>query len=415
MARTIGKLTALAVTRASKRGYVADGGGLYLQISPSGSKSWVFRFRQGDKLREAGLGAVHTVSLTEARDEALLYRKELRQGIDPIEARKGQRLKRRLDAARSMTFRQCAEAYISAHAAAWRSPKSLVQWQGTLSTYAYPVFGDDPVQDIDTALVMRVVEPLWSEKPETASRLRGRIESILDWAAVRGYRQGENPARWRGHLDQLLPRKTKVRRVEHFTALGHQDIAAFMAELRAQEGVSARALEFAILTAARTGEALGACWSEIDLDKAVWTIPASRMKSGREHRVPLSGPVMAVIEKMAEIREGDFLFRGARPGRPLNSSAFLLLLRRMGRNDLTAHGFRSSFRDWAAECTAFASEVAELALAHSVGSAVERSYRRGDQFARRRELAEAWARYCAEGPASRVVQLARPVAAATTG
>jgi integrase len=305
-----------------------------------------------------------------------------------------------------MTFQACADAYIAAHRAGWRSAKSLTAWEGTLGAYVHPVFGALPVQAIDTALVTKAIEPIWAEKPETAGRVRGRIEAILDWATARGHRQGENPARWRGHLDKLLPNKTKVRRVEHHAALPYPEISAFMAELRQQEGVAALALEFAILTAARTGEVIGARWDEFNLAERLWTIPGQRMKAGREHRVPLPDAALAIIETMAGIREGDFVFPGGKASRPLSNMSMLMLLRRMGREDLTIHGFRSSFRDWAAERTGFPAEVAEMALAHTVADAVERAYRRGDLFQMRRQMMDAWAKFCAApSAAGRVVPI----------
>jgi integrase len=256
------------------------------------------------------------------------------------------------------------------------------------------------VQAVDVGFVMKVIEPIWAIKPETASRVRGRIESVLDWATARGYRQGENPARWRGHLENLLPKKSKVRRVEHHAALPYAEIAAFMAELRQQEGVAAHALEFAILTAARTGEVIGAKWDEIDPGERLWTVPADRMKAGKEHRVPLSDPALAILEGMRKIRQGDHIFPGGKAGRPISNMAMLMLLRRMGRGDLTAHGFRSSFRDWAAERTTFPAEVAEMALAHTVSDKVEAAYRRGDLFQKRRQLSDAWAQFCVAAPAA---------------
>jgi integrase len=293
-----------------------------------------------------------------------------------------------------MTFREGAETYIAAHKAGWKNPKHAAQWPATLATYVYPVFGDLPVQAIDTGLVMKALEPIWTAKPETATRVRGRIESVIDWATARGYRQGENPARWRGHLENLFPKKSKVRRVEHHPALPYDEIGAFTASLRGQGGIGARALEFLILTAARTGEVIGARWDEFDLAQKVWTVPAERMKAGKEHRVPLSAPALAIVEAMRETRESEFVFPGGKRGKPLSNMAMLKLLKRMGRDDLTAHGFRSSFRDWAAESTGFPSEVVEMALAHMVGDKVEAAYRRGDLFAKRRQLMEAWARYC---------------------
>jgi integrase len=411
MARTIGKLAALTVNQAQRRGYYSDGGGLYLQVGAAGAKSWVFRFKQAGKLREMGLGPLHTVGLAEARRRAHECRIARLDGRDPIEARRAERMKGKLDAARAITFRGCAERYIAAHRAGWRSPKSLKAWEGTLAADAYPVFGALPVQAIDTALVMKAIEPIWTAKPETASRVRGRIESILDWATARGYREGENPARWRGHLENLLPNKTKVRRVEHLAALPYPEIGLFMAELRRQESTAARALEFTILTMARTGEVIGARWDEINLSAKLWTIPAERMKAGKEHRVPLSDAALAIVEEMAASQSGAFVFPGGKAGRPLSNMAFLMLLRRLGRDDLTVHGFRSSFRDWAAERTGFPAEVAEMALAHAVGDKVEAAYRRGDLFQKRRQLAEAWAKFCALAPLGSGVVPLRPAVA----
>ena len=259
---------------------------------------------------------------------------------------------------------------------------------------------------------LKGVEPIWTTKPETASRVRGRIESILDWATARGYRAGENPARWRGHLENLLPKKTKVRRVEHHASLPYSEISTFVAELRTQEGIAAHALEFAILTAARTGEVIGARWDEINIAQGLWMVPAERMKAGKEHRVPLSDTALAILERLRETREGNFVFPGSRAGRPISNMAMLMLLRRMGRGDLTAHGFRSSFRDWAAERTTFPAEVAEMALAHTVSDKVEAAYRRGDLFQKRRQLADAWARFCDTAPAAgQVVPIRKPTAA----
>jgi integrase len=398
MARTIGKLTALAITQAKRRGYYGDGGGLLLQVSAGGAKSWVFRFKESGRLREMGLGPTYTVSLAEARQKALECRKARLDGRDPIEARQEGRMAAKLDAAKAMTFRDSAERYIAAHKAGWKNDKHAAQWPATLTTYVYPSFGSLPVQAIDVGLVMKALEPIWTEKPETASRVRGRIESVLDWATARGYRQGENPARWRGHLENLLPKKTKVRRVEHHAALPYPEIAAFIAELRQQDGVAARALEFTILTAARTGEVIGATWDEINLAERLWIVPARRMKAGKEHRVPLSDAALAVVEQMREIRQGNYVFPGGRTSRPLSNMALLMTLRRMGRDDLTAHGFRSTFSDWCAERTNAPSEVREMALAHTVGDKIEAAYRRGDLFEKRRQQVEAWAKYCAAPP-----------------
>jgi integrase len=431
MSRTTARLTALQVTRAVRKpGMYADGNGLYLQVTEGGA-SWIYRFMLKGKAREMGLGPFPLFGLQEARAKAIDARRLRHEGVDPIEARRAARAKVLLDAAKAMTFTQCSAAYIKAHRGGWRNAKHAAQWEATLATYADPIIGTLPVQAIDTALVMKVLErevrvapnrpaaPLWTAKPETASRLRGRIESILDWARVRGHREGENPARWRGHLDKLLPARTKVRKVEHHAALPFDELPAFMMILWAQEGVAARALEFAILTAARTGEVIGARWAEIDTGGKLWTVPPNRMKAGREHRVPLSAKAVAILEEMkplGQIRDGrneadGFVFPGGKPGRPLSNMAFLMLLRRMKREDLTAHGFRSTFRDWAAERTKFPSEVAEMALAHTVSSKVEQAYRRGDLFERRRRIMTAWATFCGmqkEAAPHRVAALTRP-------
>ena len=408
--RLIGKLTSLSVRQARRRGLYGDGGGLFLQVSESGAKSWVFRFKKADRLRVMGLGPAHTITLAEARDRARECRKLRLDGIDPIEARRAERAQAKLDAAKAVTFAECADAYITAHKAGWRNPKHAAQWPATLATYVNPTFGELPVQAIDTALVTRVMEPIWTKKPETASRVRGRIESILDWATARGYRQGENPARWRGHLENLFPRRSKVRRVEHHAALPYSELSAFMLALRQQEGVAARALEFTILTAARTGEVIGARWEEVNIAERLWSVPAERMKAGREHRVPLCGKALEIVEEMRAIG-GDFIFPGGKRGKPLSNMAMTMLLRRMGHGDQTVHGFRSTFRDWAAERTNFPAEVAEMALAHAVTDKVEAAYRRGDLFEKRRALAEAWAKFCATAlVGGEIVPIRKPAA-----
>jgi integrase len=394
MARRVEKLSAVAVARAKTRGYLSDGAGLYLRVSTSGSKSWVFRFKDGGRLREMGLGSLNTISLAEARQRAAGCRKMRQDGLDPIAEKKAGRLKAKLEAARAMTFQQCAEAFIEARKAGWQNAKHVAQWSSTLRTYAYPVFGSLPVQHVDVSLIAKVLEPIWKTKTETASRLRGRIERVLDWATVRGYRQGDNPARWRGHLDQLLVARSRVQKVRHHPALAYPEMGQFMAALREQESTSALALEFLILTATRTAEVIGATWAEIDFDAAVWTIPAERMKSRKEHRVPLSRPALAILKRLDKHRHGEFVFTGAKPDRSLSNMALLMLLERMGRSGLTVHGFRSTFRDWAAERTSFSREVAEHALAHSLPDKVEAAYRRGDLFDKRRRLMDAWAKFC---------------------
>jgi integrase len=342
-----------------------------------------------------GLGPYPEISLAEAREQAAAQRKLRLDGTDPIAVRQAGRQQAKLNSAKLMTFRACAEAYIAAHRAGWKNPKHAAQWPATLSAYAYPVFGDLQVQVVDVGLVMKAVEPIWTTKPETASRVRGRIESVLDWATARGYRQGGNPARWRGHLENLLPKKTKVRRVEHHAAMPYTELSGFMAELRQHDGIAVRALEFAILTVARTGEVIGAKWDEINLSTKVWTVPGERMKAGKEHRVPPSDAALTILDKMGAVRQGDFVFAGGKIGRSLSNMALLMTLRRMGRGDLTVHGFRSTFSDWCADQTTTPSEVREMALAHVVSDKVEAAYRRGDLFEKRRQLAQTWARFCA--------------------
>ena len=388
-----GKLTALGVARLKTPGMYGDGGGLWLQVSGKGAKSWIFRFALGGRTRAMGLGSAGTFSLAEARDKALSCRKLCYEGIDPIEARREQRQEAALESARAMSFRQCAAAYIESHKAGWRNEKHGAQWLATLEAYVHPVFGDLSVQAIDTGLVVRAIEPIWTTKPETAVRVRGRIESILDWAKARGFRTGENPARWRGHLQNLLPQKSKIQRVVHHPALPFVEVPAFVRRVAEQPGIAARLLTFTILTAARTGEAIGARWLELDLNAGLWTVPGERMKGGAEHRVPLSKPALAVLAQMRGLDE-TFVFPGGRRGKPLSNMAMLVLLRRMDRSDLTVHGFRSSFRDWASETTDFPREVVEMALAHAIENKVEAAYRRGDLFAKRRELMDAWAKYC---------------------
>ncbi|MDP6787145.1 MAG: integrase arm-type DNA-binding domain-containing protein [Rhodospirillales bacterium] len=394
MARMLNRLSSRTVTAAKKKGLHADGGGLYLQVGPKGNKAWIFRFTLHGKARAMGLGALHTISLANARLDAANCRLLLRDGVDPIAARDVERGRNRADAAKAMTFEECARAYINAHSPAWRSLKHAKQWQSTLATYVYPMFGDLPVETVDTPLVMKAIEPIWTTKTETAGRVRGRIEVVLDWAAARKLRGGENPARWKGHLDKLLPARSKVRKVKHHAALPYDQVGAFIADLRRQDGVAARGLEFQILTAARTGEILGMTWAEYDAATAVWTVPADRTKTGKPHRVPLSPVAVNVLDAMAKVRQSDFVFPGGRAARPLSSMAFLMTLRRMGRGDLTAHGFRSTFRDWAAERTGYPNEVAEMALAHAVGDKVEAAYRRGDLFEKRVRIMADWATFC---------------------
>jgi integrase len=402
MTRALNRLTALRVTRLREPGMYADGGGLYLRVAAGGSKQWIFRYVTNGRLRDMGIGPTHTLTLAEARERATQARKLRLDGIDPIEHKRLRVAALKAANVRVMTFRQCADAFIASHEAGWRSAIHRRQWTRSLDQYVHPMIGGLPVHVIDTALVMKALEPLWTTIPVTAGRLRGRIESILDWAKVRGYRTGENPARWRGHLDHLLPAPAKVRTVRHHPALPYAKIGTFMERLREETSVSAHALEFLILTAGRLGEVAGATWNEIDLRNRVWTVPGTRMKSGKEHRVPLSTTAVALLTKLAEVRNSDLVFFGTRPGAPLSRSAVPLIAKRLGVN-IAVHGFRSTFRDWAAEQTNFPREVAEMALAHRVGSDVERAYQRSDLFEKRRELMEAWAQFCAKPTASGAV------------
>jgi len=386
------KLTALQVSKLKNRGLYGDGDGLYLQITAKGSKSWLFRYRVDGKLRHHGLGSVKTLSLAEARESARDCRKLRLQGIDPIDYKKQQRAVEKLEAAKAISFQDCAETYIESHKCGWKSEKHADQWTSTLMTYVYPAFGDVPVADVDVTLVLKAIQPIWTDKNETASRVRGRIEAVLDYAKVCGYREGENPAFWKGNLSHLLPARSKVRQEKHHAALPHKDMKAFWKDLSKQAGTGAQALRFTILTAARTGEVLNATWDEIDLDNAVWTIPAERMKASKEHRVPLSPPASAILKVLCKERTGEFVFPGAKKDRPLSNMSLTAVLKRMGRTEITTHGFRSTFRDWAAECTDKPREVAEAALAHALESKVEAAYRRSDLFEKRRFLMEDWAR-----------------------
>ena len=403
MARQIERLTALKVeAKELTPGMYADGAGLYLRVTPEGARNWVLRYMLDRKPRWMGLGPLSLYGLAEARTRALDARRKRHDGIDPIEARRAERNRQRLEAAKAVTFKQCAESYITSNRAGWRNAKHRYQWNQTLEQFVYPEIGSLPVQAVDTTLVLKVLEPIWTTKPETASRVRQRIENILDSAKARGYRDGENPARWRGHLDKVLPARSRVREVEHLAALPYAKLSAFLANLRGRPAVAARALEFLILTAARTGEVIGARWSEIDLLDKVWTVPAARMKARREHRVPLSPRAFTILQEMQTTRQGDgsnaHVFLGPKPGEPLSNMAFLMLLRRMGIERLTVHGFRATFKTWASERTSFQNEIVEAALAHVIGDKVEQAYRRGDLFEKRRRLMQQWAAFCTSEP-----------------
>lgn len=404
--RAINRLIATQLNKLTP-GMHPDGGGLWLQVSPAGTRSWSFRFTLHGKSREMGLGPLITISLAEARTAALEARKQLLNGVDPIEHRKAARVAAVLAAASAKTFKECAEAYIAAHKAGW-SKVHAAQWPSTMATYVFPVFGDMPVEAVNRDLVLKVLGPIWTTKTETASRVRGRIERILDWARAEGFRTGENPARLRGNLDHSLAKQSKVQTVENHPALAHAAMPGFMSALDRRNSTSAQALKLTILTASRTTEVRVAEWSEFELEARLWTRPAKRMKGRKEHSVPLSDAAMAVLEAVKGL-DDKFVFPGGRKETPLSNMAMSEFLkglngdpakyvdRRSGR-PITVHGFRSTFRDWASEETNFPHEVCEMALAHVIGNKAEAAYRRGELLAKRRELMDAWAEFCASAP-----------------
>jgi integrase len=420
---TINRLSDRRV-RTAPAGMHSDGGGLYLRVT-SGSggalnRYWIFRFadRVTGKDRQLGLGALHTIGLALARDAARECREMLLRGKDPIEHRRAQEASQALGAAKTMTFDECRDAYIAAHQAGWSNAKHGKQWASSLKTYITPVFGHLPVGAIDDGLVLKALEPIWTTKPETTARVRGRIESILDWAKVRGLRAGENPARWRGHLRHLLPAKTKMHKgkVKHHAALPYTRIGEFMADIRSRPGIPPRALEFAILTASRSDEVLGARWEEIDWATSTWSIPAERMKARQEHRIPLSEPALAILRAMQVVGgAAGYVFPG-RPGRQAGNMTLLWAIWRMngdrkaagrpmftdpqqGNREVTPHGFRSTFCDWARERTGHAREICEKALAYTIGDETERAYQRGEWLDKRRRLMAEWATFCSMAPA----------------
>jgi integrase len=400
------RLSALKVSKISKQGMYSDGAGLYLQVTATSAKSWVYRFTLYGRAREMGLGSFNVYSLAEAREKAAAARKLKSDGIDPIEHRNAQRTAARLEVAKAITFAECATAYIAAHEAGWKNAKHRYQWRQTIDSYINPTIGKLPVSAVDTGLVLKLLQKIWLTKPETAGRVRSRIENILGWATVREFRSGDNPARWRGHLDQLLAPQNKVRKVEHHPAMPYEDVSAFIAELRKQNGIAAQALEFVILTASRTGEAINAKWGEIDMSAKIFAVPADRMKSGRPHRIPLSVAAIAILNSLrplAPIKAGSPdpdapIFASGKRGVPISNMAMLQLLRRMGHSDTTVHGYRSTFRDWARECTNFPRDIAEEALSHVLSDKTEAAYRRGDALEKRRLLMDAWAKFATAAP-----------------
>jgi integrase len=390
----IGKLTARAV-KTKKPGDYADGGGLYLIVSPTLSRTWVYRFSWLGRRPEMGLGSANAVPLADAREAAASARRLVAKGLNPIDERKR--------ASGVRTFGAMADEVRESLSAGFRNDKHRAQWKSTLEIYAAPLWSK-PVDTVSTDDVLAVLKPIWQLKAETASRLRGRIEKVLDAAKAKGYRSGENPARWRGHLDHLLPKQSKLVRGHH-AAMPYEKVAAFIGELRQREATAALALEFCILTAARSGEVLGARWSEVDLEGKVWTVPEERMKAGRVHRVPLPGRAAAILEKLKEAKSGDFVFPGQKPGKPLSNMAMDMILRRMKIEDATVHGFRSSFRDWSGDETSFPRDLIEVSLAHVIADKTELAYRRSDALEKRRQLMEAWAQYCSARTGATVLPL----------
>jgi integrase len=408
MARTLNRLKASEIGRLGP-GRHHDGGGLYLLVGKGGARSWVFRFRRDGKLHDYGLGPVRLVKLSTARLKALECGMSLYAGNNPVEHRRTQRIERALAAARATTFAEMAEQCIAKRATGWRDPRQEGQWRQSLTDYAFPILGHLPVMAVDTELVLKVIEPIWRTKTETADRVRNRIQAVLDFAAAIGLCQGDNPARWRGHLENVLTSRKLLKPVVHRVALPYAEASAFMADLRGQEGVAARALEFAILTATRSEEALGATWGEIgELKDRVWTLPPLRHKAGKrtgkEHRVPLSDRAIAILEEMAAMRINDHVFPGTARDGGQGGMALRRVLAAL-RDDVDVHGFRSTFRDWAAEEMAYPNEVVEMALAHTIKGQVEAAYRRGDLLDKRRPLMRDWAQYCARQENAEIIRL----------
>ena len=408
MPKKAAEFGALQVGRLTAPGahFVGGVAGLFLEIKEGGSRSWVLRVMVAGKRRDMGMGGFPDVTLAQARERARTARDQIRAGTDPIQSRRETRSALAAASARAKTFDQCVEAFMKAKSSEWKNAKHRAQWQSTLDTHAKPVIGNVLVQDVHLTQMLTVLEPIWQTTTETASRLRGRIETVLDWATARGYRTGDNPARWRGHLDQLLAKPRKIKKVKHQPAVQLQDAGRFMAALRKIEGGSARALEFAVLTAARSGEVRGARWGEIDMKAKLWIVPAERMKAKKEHRAPLSAPVVALLKALPRIEGTDLIFPGRKPDRPLSDMSLTACMRRMGYRDAMGrmcvpHGCRSTFRDWASEHTNYPREIAEMALAHTIESAVEAAYRRGDLLKKRTAMMESWGTWLESCPAAK--------------
>ena len=394
MARAVHKLTDAECKATTNPGLLSDGGGLYLNVKPSGAKSWAYIWKANGKRSEMGFGAYPAVTLAKARKLAAQAREDIADGKNPI----ADKLKEE-----EPSFKDCTDKFLASMEGQWRNEKHRAQWRMTLDEYAKPLHKKKP-SEIETHDVLKVLNPLWQKVPETASRLRGRIERILDYAKAKGWRTGENVAAWRGHLKNLLPARQKLTRGHH-AAMEYRDVPAFLVELRKRESMSALALEFLIYTAARSGEVFGATWAEFDTENAVWTIPANRMKAGKEHRVPLTSRALEIVKSLKEVRQSEFVFPGAKKDKPLSNMAMEMVMRKMKFGEYTVHGFRSAFRDWAGDATSFPREVAEQALAHRVGDATEQAYRRNDALEKRRKLMEAWAAHIGMAPGGNVVQM----------
>ena len=406
MAQTVNQLTATKVQKMKAPGFYPDGAGLYLQVTGKAAKSWVLRYSLRGKAREMGLGSLRKVSLSEARRKAAECHRLLDEHVDPIENRAKTRAAAALAHAKTITFREAADRYIAMRSKGLKNIKHAAQWGTTIATYAEPVLGKLSVRDIEVGLVHRVLEPIWTTKPETAGRVRGRIEKILGWAKVNNYREGENPARWRDNLDQLLPKLSEVRKVNHHPALPYAELPAFMEKLRVEEGTAARALEFAILTAARTEEVLLARPTEITKRDRLWTAPAEHMKLKRQHLVPLCDRAMQLLDDASE----SYLFPSpSHQEKHLSNMAMLMVLDRMGYGHVTVHGFRSTFKDWTRDRTRFENYVSEAALAHASGDKIEAAYARSDVLDKRRKLMDAWAEYCAKPVAPKKLNAADKV------
>lgn len=393
MGRELNRLNTLKIQKFLSDGYYHDGDGLYLQVKKSKNKSWIFRYTLNGKTREMGLGSFKYVTLAEARQKRTELKKQLINHIDPLEERKKEILNKLSIASKKIDFETCAKMYINSQKVAWKNPKHIQQWENSLTNYAYDVIGKMPVDTIEHSHIMKILDPIWTTKTETASRVRNRIELILSWATVRNFRSGENPARWRGYLDQLLPKRSLVQKVKHMEALPYALLGNFMNKLRVANGIAPIALQFLILTATRTSEVIGAKWSEIDFENKIWTIPASRMKAKKEHKIPLSDGALNLLKKIERKDLIDLIFKNERSGKELSSSALLAVIDRF-ELEVTSHGFRSTFRDWCSEETNHPRDVAESALAHTLENKVEAAYRRGDFFQKRRILMEDWSKYC---------------------